>query len=443
MNLNVTNLIRKKRDKKALSKEEISALISAYSQDKVPDYQMSAFLMAGYLNGFTVEESAALTYSMLHSGDVLEWSQIPARKVDKHSTGGVGDKTSLILAPIVAAAGVAVPMISGRGLGHTGGTLDKLESISGFRSNLSVQEFGETLAKTGCSLIGQTSQIAPADKRLYALRDVTATVECIPLIAGSIMSKKLAEGIDGLVLDVKFGNGAFMKTREQAMELASTLVGIAHDFGKDVVALLTRMEEPLGWAVGNFLEVIECVDCMRGKETPDLMELTHALAGTMIFLGKKADSIEHGIDISKELTRNGKAFDKFCEIIAAQDGDISVLENRSLGRESENVFEIKATSSGFISSIDAFDIGLAAIELGAGRHVKEDVIEPLAGFVVHKKVGDYVKDGETILTAYTNKADVERTVKEMLGETIEISKNEKNPISLIEGYLYPDGNFVH
>lgn len=443
MNVNVTNLIRKKRDKKTLSKEEISALISAYAQDKVPDYQMSAFLMAGFLNGFSVEESAALTYSMLHSGDVLEWTQIPQRKVDKHSTGGVGDKTSLILAPIVAAAGVAVPMISGRGLGHTGGTLDKLESISGFRTDLSVQEFGETLAKTGCSLIGQTSQIAPADKRLYALRDVTATVECIPLIAGSIMSKKLAEGIDGLVLDVKFGSGAFMKTKEQAMELAQTLVGIANDFGKDVVALLTHMEEPLGWAVGNFLEVVECVDCMRGKETPDLMELTHALAGTMIYIGKKADSIEHGIEMSKDLTQNGKAYDKFCEIISAQGGDVSVLENRSLGSDSDFEFEIKASSSGYVHSIDAFDVGLAAIELGAGRHVKEDVIEPLAGFIVHKKVGDSVEEGETILTAYTNKAHVENTVKEMLDEAIIIDKNAKKRTSLIEGYLYPDGNFVH
>ncbi len=312
---NIVSLIRKKRDRQSLSPEEIRFLIQQYSKDEMPDYQMSAFLMATFLNGLDDNEAAALTYEMLHSGMVMDLSDVPGIKVDKHSTGGVGDKTSLILAPIVAACGVPVPMISGRGLGHSGGTLDKLESIPGFNVNLDLKRYVEVLKKHNLVLIGQTEEIAPADKRMYALRDVTATVECIPLIAGSIMSKKLAEGIDALVLDVKFGSGAFMKTREQALRLAERLVTIGEEFGKRTIAYLTGMEQPLGQNIGNWLEVRESIDCLNGGGPEDLLMVTHQLAGTMIYLGGEAASIEEGIMRSKESVQDGSAMQKFRDIV--------------------------------------------------------------------------------------------------------------------------------
>src|SRR6056297_2527654 len=312
---NIVSIIRKKRDGKTLLNEEIKYLIDQYTADEIPDYQVSAFLMACFLNGLNDEESAALTKSMLHSGEIVDLSHVKGKKVDKHSTGGVGDKLSLILAPIVASAGVPVPMISGRGLGHTGGTLDKLESITGFTVDISLERYRNILKECHMVMARATEDIAPADKRLYALRDVTATVESIPLIAGSIMSKKLAEGIDALVLDVKFGSGAFMKTQEEAKELAQTLVAIGEDFGKETIAYLTNMEQPLGNAVGNWLEVKEGIDGLKGSGPEDVMQITHLLAGTMIYLGKKAATIEEGIEKSKAAVKDGSAYAKWLDIV--------------------------------------------------------------------------------------------------------------------------------
>ena len=295
--MNIVELIRKKREGGSLTVEEFRFLLTGYVEGNVPDYQMSAFLMACYFRGMSSEETLTFTKLMLHSGEVIDLSEIPGIKVDKHSTGGVGDKVSLILAPMVAACGVPVPMISGRGLGHTGGTLDKLESIPGFRTDLSIAEYKRVIRKIGLVMIGQTKEIAPADKKMYALRDVTATVECIPLIAGSIMSKKLAEGLDALVLDVKTGRGAFMQTYERALELAKTLVDIGNGFGKETIGFITNMNQPLGVAIGNWLEVVESVECLRGAvgngdASSDLMEVTYVLSGAMVYLGKKAKSIE-------------------------------------------------------------------------------------------------------------------------------------------------------
>jgi pyrimidine-nucleoside phosphorylase len=368
---------------------------------------------------------------MLRSGEVLDLSNISGIKVDKHSTGGVGDKVSLIIAPIAAAAGVPVPMISGRGLGHSGGTLDKLEAIPGFRTDLSVKEFIEALNKVGAVLIGQTKEVAPADKKIYALRDVTGTVESIPLICASIMSKKLAEGIDGLVLDVKTGVGAFMKTFEDSERLASGLKSIADAFNKKTIAFITAMEQPLGYTVGNWLEVVESIECLKGKEVSDLMEVCHHLAGTMIYIGEKAFSIEEGMEISKEQIKNGQAYKKFLEIAANQGGDISFLEDFEKYPKSKNILEIKANKSGYIKSINAFEIGMAGIELGAGRIKHEDVIDPRAGLLFNKKVGDDVKEDETLVTLFTDKDDIELTV-DRIEKSIQISDSKPVEIKMIK-----------
>ncbi|MDZ7682395.1 MAG: thymidine phosphorylase [Fodinibius sp.] len=399
---NAVSLIRKKRDGQKLSNDEIAYLIEQYTKDEVPDYQMSAFLMASYLNGLNEDEASALTHSMLHSGRVLDLSDIPGKKVDKHSTGGVGDKLSLILAPIVASCGVPVPMISGRGLGHTGGTLDKMESVPGFNVDMTLERYQEILAKCGMVMAGQTEEVAPADKRLYALRDVTATVESIPLIAGSIMSKKLAEGIDALVLDVKFGSGAFMKTQEDARKLAETLVAIGEDFGKETVAYLTNMNQPLGYKVGNWLEMEESMEGLQGNGPDDVMEVTHMLAGTMIMLGGKADSVEKGIAMSHEAVENGQAFEKWLELTEEQGGNTSVLKDFSAYDHAEYSFEFSAPESGYISEIDAYSIGMASLELGAGRKKKDDIIDPAAGIKLHHKIGSKVEQGEPLVTGYVN-----------------------------------------
>ena len=318
--MNTVELIRKKRNNENLTKEEILFLINNYTKNKIPDYQFSAFLMAVYFNGMSKEETASLTEAMLYSGKVLNLNSIPGIKIDKHSTGGVGDKTSLIIAPIVAAAGVKVPMISGRGLGHSGGTLDKLEAIPGFRTNLTLSEYKNVLKKVGAVLIGQTKEIAPADKLIYALRDVTATVESIPFITGSIMSKKLAEGIDGLVLDVKTGNGAFMQKTEDAIALADSLIQTAKAFDKNVIGFVTDMNQPLGNYIGNWLEVYESIQVLRDGKKNDLTELSLILAGAMIYLGKKSKSLDEGIEEAIRILKSGKAFDKFVEIVKTQNG---------------------------------------------------------------------------------------------------------------------------
>lgn len=418
---NIVSLIRKKRDGKVLTKDEIRFLIDSYTADEIPDYQISSFLMAAFLNGLNDAESAALTESMLHSGIVVDLSHVAGKKVDKHSTGGVGDKLSLILAPIVASAGVPVPMISGRGLGHTGGTLDKLESIPGFYVDVDLARYKEILEKQNLVLVGQTEEIAPADKRLYALRDVTATVESIPLIAGSIMSKKLAEGIDALVLDVKYGAGAFMKTEEDATKLAQALVGIGEQFEKETVAYLTNMKQPLGYKIGNWFEVEESIDALKGEGPEDIMDLSHLLAGTMIYLGGKAKSVEEGIEVSKKQVSNGEAFQKWLDIVEEQGGDISYINDTSKYPIAKYEFEIKSSKNGYISEMDAFEIGTASVELGAGRKIKEDDVDPQAGIVLKKKVGDKIRKGETILVGYTNKPNTIGSVTTQLDGAVTIS----------------------
>lgn len=438
---NPVQLIRKKRDGEILTESEIQNLINAYTKDELPDYQMSAFLMASFLNGLNEDEAAALTKSMLHSGIVLDLSEIPGVKVDKHSTGGVGDKLSLILAPIVASCGVPVPMISGRGLGHTGGTLDKLESIPGFTVDISLDRYIDILKAEQMVLAGQTEDIAPADKRLYALRDVTATVESIPLIAGSIMSKKLAEGIDALVLDVKFGSGAFMKKQEDAIRLAETLVGIGEQFGKETIAYLTNMEQPLGFAVGNWLEVKESINGLRGKGPEDVMEITHLLAGTMIYLGEKANSIEEGIEKSKQAVSDGSAFKKWVDIVKAHGGDHSVIEEPSRYPGASVTEEVKFRKSGYISGMNAFAMGMISLELGAGRRTKEDDVDPAAGFVLHKKVGDYIEENETLATLHTNNESMLADSKEAMIQAVTLSDTKPGEKDQITHRV--DRNGVH
>lgn len=428
---NIVSLIRKKRDGKILQKEEIEHIIELYTAGQLPDYQMSAFLMAAFLQGLSDEESAALTRAMLHSGEVVDLSHVAGKKVDKHSTGGVGDKLSLILAPIVAAAGVPVPMISGRGLGHTGGTLDKLESIPGFMVDMDLPRYKEIIAKHNIVLAGQTKEIAPADKRLYALRDVTATVESIPLIAGSIMSKKLAEGIDALVLDVKWGNGAFMKTMEDAQKLALALTGIGTQFGKETIAYITNMNEPLGYKIGNWLEVEECIEAMQGSGPADVMEITHLLAGTMIYLGGKAKTVEEGIEISKEQIQNGAAFQKWLDIVEEQGGDTEVIKSPKKYPKAGYEFVLKSDKEGYVTEIDSFEIGMAALELGAGRRTKEDRVDPQAGIVLHKKIGDKTAKGETLLTCYTNKPAVIEVATGMLVNAIKTGTTKPEQLPLV------------
>ena len=428
---NPVQLIRKKRESETLNKQEIEWLIQEYSADRLPDYQMSAFLMAAFLNGLTNDEAAHLTKAMLESGKKLDLADIPGKKVDKHSTGGVGDKLSLILAPIVAACGVNVPMISGRGLGHTGGTLDKMESIKGFRVDISLERFSQILQKHGMVMSGQTEDVAPADKRMYSLRDVTATVEFIPFIASSIMSKKLAEDIDGLVLDVKFGSGAFMKTVEQAEELARTLVDIGESFGTQTIAYLTRMEQPLGYTVGNWVEMVESLDALSGKGPDDVMEISHLLAGTMIYLGDKAESVEEGIEKSRQAIENGTALRKWYDLVEEQEGDLSMITNPERSSGSLEEITVEASETGYLATLDAYKIGIVSLELGAGRKKKEDEIDHQAGIILHKKVGDSVSEGETILTLRTNKPSYAEVALKLVHEAISITDNQPKQQPLI------------
>ena len=426
--MNTTELIRKKRNKENLTKEEILYLINNYTKGKIPDYQFSAFLMAAYLNGMNKDETAALTNSMLYSGKVLDLSSIKGVKVDKHSTGGVGDKTSLIIAPIAAAAGVYVPMISGRGLGHTGGTLDKLESIPGFKTDLTLNQYKNALKKTGAVLIGQTKEIAPADKLIYALRDVTATVESIPLITGSIMSKKLAEGIDALVLDVKTGNGAFMKEMKDAEQLAYSLSDTAKAFGKKCIAFITDMNQPLGNYIGNWLEVVESIQVLREGKKNDLTELSLVLAGAMIYLGKKARTLEEGIEKAITTLNSGRAFDKFLEIVKAQGGDITYLINPEKYPKSKFHKKIKLMNEGYLSFVDTYEIGMAAIDLGAGRLKKEDKIDPKAGIIFNYKIGDKINKGDVVAELFSDSDKKIRIAENRILKAISLSnKKVKSP----------------
>ena len=435
--MNIVELIRKKREGGSLTEEEFRFLINGYVEGKVPDYQMSAFLMACYFRGMSNEETLTFTRLMLHSGEVIDLSEIPGIKVDKHSTGGVGDKVSLILAPMVAACGVPVPMISGRGLGHTGGTLDKLESIPGFRTDLSISEYKRVIREIGLVMIGQTKEIAPADKKMYALRDVTATVECIPLIAGSIMSKKLAEGIDALVLDVKTGRGAFMQTHERALELAKTLVGIGNGFGKETIGFITNMDQPLGVAIGNWLEVVESVECLRGAvgnndASSDLMEVTYVLSGTMVYLGKKAKSIEEGIEKCRKTIEDGSAYRKLLHLVRAQGGNVAALENLEKYPLPKFVMEVKTSEHGFVNEIDSFELGLTSISLGAGREKIDDVIDMKAGIILNKKVGDIVDVGDSLAVFYTDREHVLASARARITKAFKVSsaKPESKPMIL-------------
>ena len=433
--MNVVSLIKKKRDGKALEIEEIGFLVNGYVEGKVTDYQFAAFLMAAYLRGLNKWETSALTSTMLFSGTVIDLAHIEGIKVDKHSTGGVGDKTSLILAPIAAAAGVKVPMISGRGLGHTGGTLDKLESITGFRTDLNLDEYKSVLDKHGAVLIGQTKDIAPADKLIYALRDVTATVESIPLITASIMSKKLAEGIDGLVLDVKTGSGAFMKTLDDSIALAQSLIDTAKSFDKKVMAFITDMNQPLGNYVGNFWEVYESVKVLQGEEIEDLKTLSVTLSGAMIFLAGKASSVDEGIEISNEMIKNGKAFEKFIQITEAQGGNISYLTDLNSYPESKHHEIVYAEKDGFLESVDTYEIGMAALELGAGRQSLADKIDPKAGLIFHPKIGDKINKGDKLVEIFTDKEDKIEASKKSVVDAIGISESSVNKPELIKKVL--------
>ncbi len=415
-------IIVAKRDGKENTRQQIEFLIDGVTAGSIPDYQISAWLMAVRLKGMSDNEKHFLTQAMLYSGEVVDLNTIPGIKVDKHSTGGVGDKVSIILAPIVAAAGVPVPMISGRGLGHTGGTLDKLESIPGFRIDYSIKEYKKIISEIGVCLIGQTKDIAPADKKIYALRDVTATVESIPLISSSIMSKKLAEGINSLVLDVKTGQGAFMTTYEKSEELAKSLISIGEKAGIRTMAYISNMNQPLGNKIGNWLEIVECIDSLQGNGPQDLMELTHQLSGAMIYLGGKTNSVEDGIKISKEMIQTGKAWEKFIQIVERQEGSVVMVKNPGNYKKAKYSKTIKSSRRGFVNAINALEVGMSAVELGAGRLKAEDLIDHSAGVVLHKKVGDTVENGSDLMTIFSEKENVLENVSKKLLAAVTVSE---------------------
>lgn len=425
----MVDVIDHKRNKQPLSKEEIMAFVEGYTQGKIPDYQASALLMAIYFNGMTSEEQANLTMEMLASGDKLDLSDIPGIKVDKHSTGGVGDKTSIPLAPMIAALGIPVPMISGRGLGHTGGTLDKLEAIPGFRVELSESEFKEQVAKIKVAIVGATGNVAPADKKIYALRDVTDTVDSIPLIASSIMSKKIASGTDALVLDVKTGSGAFMKEEQDATALAHALVEIGKSVGMKCMAVISDMNQPLGNMIGNSLEIQESIEILKGRGPKDITDLVLTLGSQMVVLAGKADNLEIARKMLVEVINNGEALATFKKMIAAQGGNSAVVDNYKLLPQARYKIELPAKTTGYISKMVADDIGVAAMLLGGGRQSKEDKIDYAVGLELHKKVGDKVQRGDNILTIYSNNENVDN-IKDILYNSIKIS-DERTHLQLI------------
>lgn len=441
---NPVELIRRKRDGVSLNRDELTGLVRAYTKGFLPDYQMSAFLMACYFQGMSEEEMLAFTDIMLHSGIVLDLSDIPGIKVDKHSTGGVGDKVSLLLAPLVASCGVLVPMISGRGLGHTGGTLDKLESIPGFRTDLSIDEYRRVLRSVGAVLVGQTSEIAPADKKMYALRDVTATVECIPLIAGSIMSKKLAAGINALVLDIKTGHGAFMERLEQALTLATSLVAIGERAGKRTIGYVTDMSQPLGTSIGNWLEIVETVGLLRDPGhasllSKDLVDLTILQSGTMVWMGGKASSIEEGMDRCRASLDDGSAYRKLIEIVGAQGGNVGCIDRLDAYPPAAHQLAVTATSDGWVSSIDTLELGLTGIMLGAGRQTMTDRIDPVAGMVLHRKRGDAVKSGELLAVAYASDRAMLDAASARLREAFVVGSERPADVPLVHATVTKDG----
>jgi len=415
------HIIAKKRDGGVLTRDEIGAFVAGATDDSWADYQLSALLMAIFLRGMDREEMAAYTEAMMNSGVVADLSALAMPKADKHSTGGVGDKVSLHLAPMIAACGVAVPMISGRGLGHSGGTLDKLEAIPGFNVNLSLEDYRAQLDRVGVALIGQTKELAPADKKLYALRDVTATVECIPLICGSILSKKLAEGIDVLVLDVKFGRGAFMKDETAARELAEALVSTATAMNKPTRAIMTAMNQPLGRAVGNALEVAESIACLRGEGPADTMEVTFALAEQMLMLAKVASTQEEARAKLEESISSGAALAKFRDLVAAQGGDAKVVDDPSQLPQAKHQVALTASQGGYVAGVDALEVALAALRLGAGRAKAEDAIDPAVGVSDLVKVGERVEAGSRLCTIHTNDESALADAKAKLSTAISLT----------------------
>ena len=433
------DVIRKKRDGVDLTPEEIEGLVSAYTTGEIPDYQVSAWLMAVVLRGMSKSETAALTDAMLRSGEVLDFSSLSRKKVDKHSTGGVGDKTSLVLAPLAAAAGVAVPMISGRGLGHTGGTLDKLEAIPGFNVNLPVAEFRRVLEVCGCAMIGQTAEIAPADRKLYALRDVTGTVESPYLICSSIMSKKLAEGIDALVLDVKTGSGAFMKNEKDAAFLAELMVETGERMGKRAVALITDMDQPLGKMIGNALEVMEVVEVLRGDGPEDLRELCLHLAGWMLYVGGVSRTVAEGTQLSTQLISSGRALEKFRQMVELQGGDARVIDDAKRLPHARHTMPVAAVRAGFVSSMQCEQIGTACVILGGGRERKEDSVDPAVGIVLHKKVGDRVDGQEPLATIYYNSETRAEPAHRLIADSIQIADTVPAKRPLIHRVIQKSG----
>jgi len=434
--MRTVDVLARKRDGFPLSREEIRFIVQGATTGSIPDYQIAAFLMAVKLVGMNEDETHALTEEMTHSGTVVDWSDVPGEKVDKHSTGGVGDKTSLIVAPLAAAAGVIVPMISGRGLGHTGGTLDKLESIPGFNVKLDLERFRDVIRKCGTALIGQTAEIAPADKKLYALRDVTATVESIPLITGSILSKKIAEGLTGLVLDVKVGSGAFMKEDAAARELARALVTTGKSLGTRVVALLTDMDQPLGTHVGNALEVKESVDVLRGQGAPDLRALSLALTAHMLVIGKRAATLEEGEKMAADLIASGAGLEKLLEIVRLQDGDPRAIDDYSKLPAARDQKAVAAPKDGFVVAINAETVGRAAMVLGAGRETVDSIIDPAVGLVVQAKRGDKVTAGEPLVVLHYNDTSRLNEAEELVRRAYRIEENPPASVPLIREVLH-------
>lgn len=396
------DIIAKKRDCKELSKEEIEFFIDGYTKGEITDYQASSLLMAIYINGLNDEETVNLTMAMIKSGDVVDLSEINGIKADKHSTGGVGDKTSLILVPMVAAAGLKVAKLSGRGLGHTGGTLDKLESIPNFNINVDKKNFIDFVNKSGLVIAGQTQNIVPADKKLYALRDVTATIDSIPLIAASIMSKKIASGSDAILLDVKYGDGAFMKTKEDAEKLANTMVTIGKGLNRNTSAAITLNGEPLGYAIGNALEIQEVIEILSNRGPEDLRELCLRLGAQMLKLGEIESDIAKGREILEEVLANGKALDKLKELVVNQGGDVSVIEDKNLFTIANIKHDVKAIEEGYVYELDAEKVGISSLIAGAGRETKDDAIDYGAGIILKRKMGDYINKGDVIATIYTS-----------------------------------------
>ncbi len=427
----MVNLIKKKRDGHSLSREELTEIVEGLVSGKTPDYQIAAFLMAVYFKGMDAKETAVLTELMMHSGDVIDLSAIDGIKVDKHSTGGVGDKTSLILAPLVAAAGVPVAKMSGRGLGHTGGTLDKLESIEGLKVEMSSAEFIKQIQNTNIAICGQNANLVPADKKLYAMRDVTATVSEFSLISASIMSKKLACGADAIVLDIKVGDGAYMKTVDDAMRLGKMMREIGANLNRKVICVITSMDQPLGYAVGNGLEIQEVIQCLQGNGPEDLMELCYNLGAHMLVLGEKSTDFDEAKDKLKELINNGSAFSKFKEMISAQGGNIEQIENPSLLPQASKCIEVIAEESGYVADLKAFDIGMASMKLGAGRETKASVIDMAAGIYLYKKIGDSVSKGDVLAKMYTNDESNIELSKSKIINAYSFTKDKIEPNSII------------